>query len=135
MEPSFELLLLIEAHVAPSEEPGSVRKAIENVLGKCAYSIHKQGDVIRASSSDPRCLVRVHDQLRDRHVRGAARRLLLVNRDGDKTRVMVNRQAAFHGVIALCSSEEESTLGPINMIIRSHELDSVIEWLTAYSSG
>jgi len=133
--PEFEVNLLVEARVAPSEEPERVQRAVENIVGDCEYSVRVHGDLVRLSSSDPKCLDRVHDQLRDRHIRSAARRLLLVGREGDRTRAMVNRQAAFHGVIALCGNEEESTLGPINLTLRSRQIESIIEWLTAYPSG
>jgi predicted RNA binding protein with dsRBD fold (UPF0201 family) len=135
MEPSFRITLQLEARIAPSESPTSVQQAIENVMGDSVHKIARNGDSIRAVSSDPNCLQKVHDQLRDRHVRAAARRLLLSNRSGDKVSVMLNRQAAFHGVIALCGSAEESPLGPIHLTIASRELDSVLDWLTAYPSG
>lgn len=132
MEHNFYTVLLIVASVAPSEESGRVRKAIENVLGDCPHSIYAGSNQIKALATDPRCLNRIHDQFRDRHVRAAARRLLMANRAGDSTTVMVNRQAALGGTIALCGSEEESSLGPISLNITSHELDAVIDWLTAY---
>ena len=89
---------------------------------------------MKITSDDPQCLVKVHDQLRDRRVRAAARRLLMTGREGSRTTVMLNRQAATAGIVVLCSSEAESPLGPMYLTIESRELDAVIDWLTAYEA-
>jgi predicted RNA binding protein with dsRBD fold (UPF0201 family) len=131
----FTLRLVVEGTVAPSEESDKVLRAIENVLGNCVHKVEKTPGAVRVVSEDPRCLDLVRDQLRDRRVRATARRLFLANAEGKRTTVMLNRQAAFAGVVVLCGSESESPLGPLYMTAASEELESLIEWLTAYSSG
>jgi len=131
----FRVKLVVEGEVAPSEESENVQRAVENVLGNCVHRVERSPSTIRVASEDPRSLDLVHDQLRDRRVRATARRLLLANREGKSTTVMLNRQAAFVGVIVLCGGESESPLGPLYMTVASEELDSLIEWLTAYPSG
>lgn len=106
-----------------------------NVVGDSRHSVEEGKWLLRITSDDPRSVERLHDQLRDRHVRAAARRLLLAGKQGDRTTVMVNRQAAAAGVVALCSTEEESALGPMYLTLESKQLDSLIRWLTAYESG
>jgi predicted RNA binding protein with dsRBD fold (UPF0201 family) len=83
-------------------------------------------------TDEAKALLRIRDQLRDRHVRSAARRRLLLGREGNSTSLMLNRQAAAAGVLAICGSPEESPLGPIYMTIESEKLDTVIDWLTSY---
>jgi len=78
------------------------------------------------------CLRKIHDQLRDRHVRAAANRLLLRMRDGRRVTVLLNRQAATTGVVALCTSATESPLGPLVLEIESDTPERVVDWLTAY---
>jgi predicted RNA binding protein with dsRBD fold (UPF0201 family) len=129
--PEFRLRVTLESSVAPSEDPKKVLAAMESVVGDCPHITSESARQIRIESEDPGCLLRIHDQLRDRHVRGAARRLLLVGRRGETTTVMLNRQAAAVGVIALCGSEGESALGPIYLMIQSREIDAVTEWLTS----
>jgi predicted RNA binding protein with dsRBD fold (UPF0201 family) len=87
------------------------------------------------TSDDSASVMRLREQLRDRHVRAAARRLFISRREGNKVTMMFNRQAAHAGVLALCGSEAESPLGPIYLSIESESLDEVIEWLTAYEPG
>ncbi len=80
-------------------------------------------------------LSHLRDQLRDRHVRAAARRLLLYSIKGGRAELMLNRQAAVAGVVVVCGSPEESPLGPIYLRLESDNLPAAIDWLTAYDSG
>ena len=134
-QPDFRVRVTAEASVAPSEDPSKVKAAVSNVLGECQVSISEDPRKIVMTSSESASLVKLHDQLRDRHVRAAARRLLITRREGDRVTVMFNRQAAHAGVLVLCGSEGESPLGPIYLSVDSESLDEVIEWLTSYESG
>jgi predicted RNA binding protein with dsRBD fold (UPF0201 family) len=133
-ERSLRVRLTLSGHVSPSEDPEKVLAAMRNVLGDCDYAVEKGEEEIRLVSVDGRCLKRLRDQLRDRHVRAAARRLAEESRAGTSALLMVNRQAALAGVIALCGSESESPLGPLYLKIESDELDVVIDWLTSYET-
>ncbi len=86
----------------------------------------------RLVTEDPKALVHIRDQLRDRHVRTAARRQMLLSRSGRRTTLMLNRQAAAAGVVALCGSVDESPLGPLYLTIESDRVEATTEWLTAY---
>ena len=134
-QPEIRLSLTLEGTVAPSEDPAKVKEAMANVLGDCRHSIEQDASRIKVSSDDARCIRRLRDQLRDRHVRSAARKLLYAGREGKRSTVMLNRQAARAGVLVLCGSEAESPLGPLFLTIRSDDLDAVIESLTAYEGG
>jgi len=125
----------LEATVSPSEDPDKVLTAVRLVLGDVPHTVRATKDSVLVESSSAGCLERLHDQLRDRRVRGAARRRFLSGMSGNRTTVMVNRQAATAGVIALCDSEEESPLGPIYLTVESKGLDELIRWLTDYPGG
>jgi predicted RNA binding protein with dsRBD fold (UPF0201 family) len=123
------------ATVSPSEDPRKVLLAVRNVLGEAEFTVKEALGRITAESSAAGSLDRVHDQLRDRQVRGAARKRLLAGRSGNSATVLVNRQAATVGVVALCDHEAESPLGPIFLTIESEALDELIGWLTDYPAG
>jgi len=106
-----------------------------NILGEADHVVEETQGFIRVESSAGSSLDRLHDQLRDRQVRGAARKRLLAGRTGKSTTVMVNRQAATAGVIALCDTEAESPLGPVYLFVESERLDDIIRWLTDYPEG
>jgi predicted RNA binding protein with dsRBD fold (UPF0201 family) len=105
---------------------------MRQVFGDCEYKVDEGPATIRLSSSSSRCLYRLHDQLRDRHVRDAARRLMLASLEGDILALKLNRQAAAAGVLALCSSAIESPLGPLNLSIETDAPQQLIDWLTAH---
>ena len=89
---------------------------------------------IRMTTDKPGSLDSLRNQLRDRHVRGAARRILLSELRGETTSLMLNRQAAAVGVVALCSDADQSPLGPIYATLESKNITAVIDWLTSYES-
>jgi hypothetical protein len=125
----------LEAELSPSEDPEKVMSAMVGIIGPGPFTVSKRGGGIRIDADSPGTLDRVHDQLRDRRVRGAARRRLLAGRHGSESTVMVNRQAASAGVVAICDSEDESPLGPIYLTVRSDDFDRLLAWLTDYPAG
>jgi predicted RNA binding protein with dsRBD fold (UPF0201 family) len=122
----------LRATVSPSEDPQKVLAAMRQVLGDCDYTVEEGETSVRLRSSSPRCLQKLHDQLRDRHVRDAARRLMLASLEGTVLPLKLNRQAAAAGVLALCSNAVESPLGPLNLQIESEAPERLIDWLTAH---
>ena len=132
MEASLAVTISLHAAVSPSEDPAKVLSAARNILGECAYSVEEGDGMVALRSKELTCLQKIHDQLRDRQVRGAANRLLLRMRDGRRVTMLLNRQAATAGVVALCTSATESPLGPLVVEIETNNPDRLIDWLTAY---
>ncbi|MBI3840848.1 MAG: hypothetical protein HY297_02670 [Thaumarchaeota archaeon] len=125
----------LEARLSPSEDTGKVAMAVRNLVGESFGEVAVRSGAATFVSEDSLSLERIHDQLRDRHVRGAARRLLLKSVKGDSAVLLLNRQAAAVGVAALCASPEESPLGPIYLRMRSRKVEGLIDWLSAYEGG
>jgi len=132
LEARAEVAIILRASIAPSEDPAKVLLAARNVLGDCAYQVEEGEGSITIRSSGRGCLQKLHDQLRDRHVRAAASRLLLRMSDDRRVTVLLNRQAAAVGIAALCTSGVESPLGPLVMEIQCDSPEALIDWLTAH---
>ena len=135
MRPESPLGVSLRARLAPSEDAEKVLNAMKGILRGSSHTVEATPRELRVESSDPGSLDGIRDQSRDRHVRAAVRRRLVAGRSGHKTTVMINRQAATAGVVAICDSEEESPLGPIYLTIDSDRLDEVIDWLTNVQTG
>jgi len=118
--------------VSPSEDRAKVLTAVRNVLGDCEYSVEEGEGDVHVSSEDFGCLQKIHDQLRDRRVRDAARRLMLRLREGNRLNFLLNRQAAFVGVVSMCTGQTESPLGAITVEIECDRPDELIDWFTAH---
>ena len=43
----------------------------------------------------------------------------------------LNKQAAFANVITLCDEEDQSSLGPIKIVLHSKDIANVIDWLVS----
>lgn len=125
--------LVLEATVSPSEDPEKVAKAMGSVLGMGGETVSMGPGTARLVTTDLRALEHLRDQLRDRRIRSAARRQMLLNRKGESTSIMLNRQAAAAGVVAVCGAPDESPLGPIYLSLSSERLDEALDWVAAYS--
>ena len=58
---------------------------------------------------------------------GALERILKKNADDNSTWFYLNKQAAFVDTIALCSEADESSLGPIKIILRTNDIENTIK--------
>ncbi len=134
MVPDLPVTTLVEASVSPSEDPARVAATAAWVLGQTGTLREARGKVT-VEGRGTEVLVTLRDQFRDRRVRSAARRLLLQRREGDTTRLMLNRQAAAAGVASLCRDPQESPLGPLYVTVVSPRLGEVIDWMTSYAEG
>lgn len=126
--------VVLRAKVSPSEDPAKVKKALENVVGGVSLAAAAPGSA-ELITEDPKALSHIRDQLRDRHVRSAARKKLIAGSERGSAFLLLNRQAAAAGVVALCDSPEESPLGPIYLELRSDRVADAIDWLTAYADA
>ena len=131
----FKVEVTLEATVALSEDPKKILGAMKNILVENIVLEEGSSRTIKLVSEGASSLNVLRDQLRDRHIRGAARKLLLSEMKGDSTSLMLNRQAATVGVVALCSSADQSPLGPIYLTIRSKQIAAAIDWLATYEEG
>ncbi len=125
--------MVAEAQVKWTESRDKVVSAISSVFPSDG-ELRVDDDRVQFVSESIGSLEFLKNQLRDRRIRSAARRLLITNRkeggDSNSTFFLLNKQAATVGIAALCDDPRESALGPISVRIRSNNLDFVIDWLT-----
>jgi predicted RNA binding protein with dsRBD fold (UPF0201 family) len=132
LEDSAAVRITLHAAISPTEDPEKVLAAARNVLGDCAYRVERGEGSITLRSEEKSCLLKIHDQLRDRQVRAAANRLLLRMIDGHRVVMLINRQAATAGVVALCTSAIESPIGPLVVEVECDRPEALVEWLTTH---
>ena len=127
--------MVVEAKVSPSEDPGKVALAVASVIGIAPEEVVISSGAATYSSEGLGSLEKLREQLRARRVRSAARAAMMREAKGGHTVLMLNRQAAVAGVLAVCGNPEESPLGPVSVRIRSRDVVKVIEWLADYEGG
>jgi len=113
--------------IYPSEDPKKVKQALSNIFKNSKISFDKNS--VKASSNNPEDLEKIFDVIHSRKTEKIYSRHLNANMDDDMTWFYLNKQAAFVNTVALCGEADESPLGPIKVILKSNEIERVIEWL------
>lgn len=125
--PKLECSINAYCTVYPSEDFLKVSQAIANVLEDVNIEIKKNS--IQATSSNLQSLRIIYEKIHSRQTQKTYRRQLNHNFSDNSTWFYLNKQAAYAKTVALCEQAEESPLGPIKIILRSKNIERVIEWL------
>ncbi len=112
-----------------SEDVNKVRTAVSNILTDMDEKITDNS--LAANSSNYESLTKIYETMRTRKTKSAYRRHLMRNMTEDSTWFYLNKQAAFANVIALCDEEDQSPLGPIEVVLDSKNIEDVIDWLVS----
>ena len=112
-----------------SEDTNKVRTAVSNVLTDIDEKITDNSLV--ANSNNYESLTKIYETMRTKRTKTAYRRHLMRNMTEDSTWFYLNKQAAFANVIALCDEEDQSPLGPIEVVLHSKNIEDVIDWLVS----
>ena len=112
-----------------SEDVNKVRTAVSNILTDMDEKL--TDDSFAANSDNYESLTKIYETMRSRKTKSAYRRHLMRNMTEDSTWFYLNKQAAFTNVIALCDEEDQSPLGPIEVVLHSKNIEDVIDWLVS----
>ena len=112
-----------------SEDVNKVRTSLSNILTDMVEKLTE--DSLTANSNNYESLTKIYETIRSRRSKSAYRKHLLRNMTEDSTWFYLNKQAAFADVIALCDEADESPLGPITVVLRSKNIEDVIDWLVS----
>ena len=112
-----------------SEDANKVRTSLSNVLTDMDEKL--TGDSLVANSNNYESLTKIYETMRSRKIKSVYRRHLMRNMAEDSTWFYLNKQAAFANVIVLCDEADESSLGPITVVLRSKNIEDVIDWLVS----
>ena len=117
--------------INPSEDPTKVEQAVSNILVDMDFKINKES--LKASSKNFESLSKVYETIHARQTQKTYRRQMNHNLNDNSTWFYLNKQAAFANVVALCSEADESPLGPIKVVLKSKNIEKIIEWLISDS--
>ena len=112
-----------------SEDINKVRTSLSNILTDMDERI--TGDSLIANSNNHESLTKIYETMRSKRSKSAYRRHLMRNMTKDLTWFYLNKQAAFANIVALCDEADESPLGPIKVVLRSKNIEDVIDWLVS----
>jgi len=112
-----------------SEDVNKVRTAVSNILTDMDEKI--TDDSLVANSNNYESLTKIYETMRSRRSKSVYRKHLMRNMTEDSTWFYLNRQAAFANVPVLCDEADESPLGPITIVLRSKNIEDVIDWFVS----
>ncbi len=113
----------------PSESIEKIEQAISNIF---PYAIINNNDFsINAQSKELRSFEKIFQFIHNNKLQKIYLRSLEDNLQDDTTWFYLNKQAAFASVITLCDEADESSLGPITVVLRSKNIEDVIDWLVS----
>ena len=118
----------IFCQINPSEDPEKVKLAVNNIFPDMELEVSDTQIVGKTNNFS--VLSPISKSIHEKNIKNTYQRILKNNNDGDSTWFYLNKQAAFVNSVALCSEANESSLGPIKVILRSNDIEQVIESIT-----
>lgn len=110
-----------------TENKERISQALKNVIDM-EYRI--ENDRIIGNTDNYKDLETIYDRIRDKQIIPVVRRLFRNNSKNNKTRVYINKQAAFINNIVFCDRADESPLGPIVVTIKTNNVEEFIDWIS-----
>jgi hypothetical protein len=114
--------------INPSEDPDKVKIAVNNIFPDMELEISETE--ISGKTNNFSILSKISKSIHEKNIKNTYQRILKNNNDGESTWFYLNKQAAFVNTVALCSEANESSLGPIKVILRSNDIEQVIASIT-----
>jgi predicted RNA binding protein with dsRBD fold (UPF0201 family) len=118
--------VIVQTYVNPSEELEKVYATIRNIFpnSKCM----QKDDKIYFSTERFDELKKIKEQIKSRATVAVLKKVLYNNQNINTTFFLLNKQAAYSGVVAIIEEEEESPLGPIKITIKNQDIEEIIRW-------
>ncbi len=118
----------IFCQINPSEDPEKVKLAVNNIFPEMELEVSDTQIVGKTNNFS--VLSPISKSIHEKNIKNTYQRILKNNNDGDSTWFYLNKQAAFVNSVALCSEANESSLGPLKVVLRSNDIEQVIESIT-----
>ncbi len=114
-----------KADVNPTEDLDKVMKAISNVI---EYDEIEVGEDYINASGEIETIKNLRDELRERKIRGAARKMMMKGIHHDKISFNLSKQAALLGIPNFVD-QNLSPLGEIEVEIKFNDPIKFIDWI------
>jgi len=118
----------IFCEINPSEDPEKVKLAVNNIFPDLTLEVTDTD--ITGKSNNIQILSQISKSIHENNIKKTYQRILKNNSNSDSSWFYLNKQAAFANTVALCSEANESSLGPIKVILRSNDIEQVIDSIT-----
>lgn len=121
-----DLEIIVQTYVNPSEELEKVTTAVKNIFP--GFDFVLKGNKLYFSTEKLEILKKIKEQIRSRSTLAVLKRFLYNNQSMNTTWFLLNKQAAFSGVVVMVEEEDESPLGPIKITIKNQGIEEIVRW-------
>ncbi len=121
-----DLEIIVHTYVNPSEELEKVTTAVKNIFP--GFNFILKDNKLYFSTEKLEILKKIKEQTRSRSTLAVLKKFLYNNQSMNITWFLLNKQAAFSGVVVIVEEEDESPLGPIKITIKNQGIEEIIKW-------
>jgi predicted RNA binding protein with dsRBD fold (UPF0201 family) len=118
--------IIVQTYINPSEETKKVSFAMKNIFPNSEIML--KDNKLYFSTERFEELKKIRDQIKSKAIFAVLKKILYNNQKMNMTSFLLNKQAAFSGVVAIIEEEEESPLGPIKITIKNKDIEEIIKW-------
>jgi uncharacterized protein len=120
------LEIIVQTCVNPSEDLDKVTLAVKNIFPNSEFIL--KDTELYLSTEKLEDLKKIKDQIRSRSTIAVLEKVLYNNQKTNITWFLLNKQAAFSGVVVIVEEENESPLGPIKITIKNQDIEEIFKW-------
>lgn len=120
------LEIIIQTPVNPTEDLKKIHFALKNIFPDSEPLPEFSNLYIRDNNIE--ILKKIKEQIKSRRTLSVLERILYSNYNLNISSFLLNKQAAFSGVVAIIDNDDESPLGPIKITIKNCDIENIIRW-------
>tara|TARA_B100000745_G_scaffold288708_1_gene226312 strand:+ start:163 stop:552 length:390 start_codon:yes stop_codon:yes gene_type:complete len=121
--------IFISCQINPSEDPSKIKTAVFNVFPDLKVSVNDQQLI--GKSNNINSLSKISESIKNKKTAKTYERILKKNISTNSTWFYLNKQAAFVDTIAICDEADESSLGPIKVVLKANDIEITIKSITS----
>ena len=121
--------IFVSCQINPSEDPSKIKTAVFNVFPDLKVSVNDQQLI--GKSNNINSLSKISESIKSKKTAKTYERILKKNISTNSTWFYLNKQAAFVDTIAICDEADESSLGPIKVVLEANDIEITIKLITS----
>jgi hypothetical protein len=121
--------IFVSCQINPSEDPSKIKTAVFNVFPDLKVSVNDQQLIGKSNHIDS--LSKISESIKSKKTAKTYERILKKNISTNSTWFYLNKQAAFVDTIAICDEADESSLGPIKVVLEANDIEITIKSITS----